>query len=92
MVTPEIVEQIRLWLGPKGVSFFREIREKYGRIDALWIEGGILPHPVHFREGVQIRNQLRALTNSSWTAHEYDNHWVEVIELAIGMHPTNEQS
>lgn len=82
MVTEELISDIREWLGSDGVDFFRQIKENHGRIDACWNEGGI-PHPVHFREGMQIRNKMRELTNFSWTDHDYDNHWVEVIEKAI---------
>lgn len=77
-----VVTELKKWLGPKGLGHFRDIKTKYGRLDAVWNEGGI-PHCVHFREGMQIRNKLRELTNYSWTDHEYDDRWVEYVEKAI---------
>ncbi len=82
MITEELVAGIRAWLGPKGIEFFRQVKEEHGRVDAVWDEGGI-PHAVHFREGMKVRNQMRQLTNFAWTDHQYDDHWVEVIERAI---------
>lgn len=82
MQEEEIVIEIRKWLGEKGTKFFRDVKEKHGTIIACWDEGGI-PHPVHFREGMQVRNKLRQLTNNAWTDHEYDDKWAEVIEKAI---------
>lgn len=82
MITQELVDGIREWLGAEGVAHFRSIKERHGRIDAAWKDGDI-PHCVHFREGMSVRNKMRELTNYSGTAHEYDDNWVEVVERAI---------
>jgi hypothetical protein len=82
MSREEIIAGLREWLGPAGTAFFRDIKAKYGTLIACWDEGGI-PHSVHFREGMQVRNQLRTLTNNSWTAHEYDDRWAELVEKVI---------
>ena len=76
----DLIQKVQKWLGKKGISFFLNIKEKYGRIDAIWDEGGI-PHAVHFREGMQVRNFLR--DHVDWDAHQLDNTWVEIIEEAI---------
>ena len=81
-ITEEIVQQIKEWLSASGVSFFREMQEKHGTVSPVLIECGI-PHPVHFREGMQVRNKLRDITKYSWTDHEYDDLWTTVIEKAI---------
>ena len=78
----EIIVEVRNWLGVEGRAFFRGIKDKYGTLLACWDENGI-PHPVHFREGMQVRNHLRLLTNNAWSAHEYDDRWVEIIEKAM---------
>ncbi len=86
METAEVVKQLREALGPEGIRFFREVREKYGKIGALWLDGegtSAIPHPVHFREGMTVRNMLRKITDYSWTAHEYDDKWEELTEKAI---------
>lgn len=81
-ITPQIVEGLREWLGPDGIAFFTETKEEHGRVDAVFVEGGI-PHAVHFREGMQVRNKLRDLTNNSWTDHQYDDLWVAAVEAAL---------
>lgn len=75
-------KQVLEWLGPDGIKFFREVKAKHGTLLAVWMEGGI-PHPVHFREGMQVRNFLRTITNHSWTSHEYDERWAQIVEEAI---------
>jgi hypothetical protein len=77
-----LIPQLQEWLGEKGIGFFKRLKNEYGTVNAIWSEGGI-PHVVHFREGIQIRNKLRDLTNNSWSCHEYDNTWVEIIEECI---------
>jgi hypothetical protein len=74
---------IRDWLGPVGIARFREIRARHGGINAVFVERG-LPHAVHFREGMAVRNKLRELTGHAWTSHEYDDQWVGIVEEAIG--------
>ena len=78
----QLVPELKKWLGAEGISFFKKIKVKYGMVNAIWDEGGI-PHCVHFREGMQIRNKLRDLTNNAWNCFEYDNTWVEIIEECI---------
>lgn len=84
-VNEEIIENTRRWLGPEGTSFFRGLKEKYGSVAPVYPEptDPSLPHPVHFREGMQVRNFLRQITNNSWTAQEYDDRWIGIIEKAI---------
>lgn len=82
-MTTEIVTAIREWLGEDGIAFFRNNLEQHGTVSPL-LKDGDIPHPVHFREGMQVRNKLRDLTGNSWTAHEYDERWQDIIEQAIG--------
>jgi hypothetical protein len=45
---------------------------------------GETPHPVHFREGMQVRNFMRTCEEcKGWSDHDFDNMWKEVVELAI---------
>jgi len=82
-ISPVLVEMTRIWLGKDGLDFFKEMKEKYGRYDAVFSEGK-LPHPVHFREGMQVRNHMR---NSSfcedWSDHDFDDSWVALITKVI---------
>lgn len=77
-----LIDQMKEWLGEAGIAHFKKIKEDHGTLLAVWDEGGI-PHCVHFREGMQVRNKLRDLTDGEWTAHEYDDNWQQVIERCI---------
>ncbi len=100
----ELRKKLRKWLGENGISFFRKVKEKYGRVDACWVEGDFddgsdgmtelrkaieetqhppIPHPVHFREGMQVRNFLRAIYGKTWNDHDYDNRWADLVDDAI---------
>ncbi len=80
---PKTIKSIHTWLGSRGIKFFRGIKEKHGRINAVYMEEGI-PHPVHFREGMQVRNFLRTLDEcKDWDAHKLDDNWVSVIEEVL---------
>lgn len=81
-ITTDLILGIREWLGPDGQQFFKNLKEEHGRVDPC-LKIGDVPHPVHFREGMSVRNKMRQLTNYSWTDHEYDDNWVQVIEKAI---------
>lgn len=42
------------------------------------------PHPIHFREGMWIRNRLRdSGLCRDWSDHDLDNNWAEIVEKAI---------
>jgi len=80
MERQEIVIKLKEWLKDDGIKHFSDIKQKHGKINAVWMEGGI-PHPVHFREGMQVRNFLR--NHIDWDAHKLDEEWVGLIEEAI---------
>ncbi len=77
-----LIPELRKWLGDTGLTFFRDIKAEHGKVNAVWMEGGI-PHAVHFREGMQVRNKLRDLTDNRWSSHEYDDTWVDIIEECL---------
>lgn len=83
-ISSELVEKVRVWLSEDGIKFFKGIKGDYGNIaTACWMVDSI-PHPIHFREGMEVRNFLRStgLCND-WSAHDFDNQWANVIEKAI---------
>ena len=81
MKKQEIVNKLKKSLGKNGIQFFRDVKDKYGYLNALWIEPDGTPHAVHFREGMQVRNYLRTIVD--WDAHRLDNEWMELVEEAI---------
>ena len=86
-ISNELIEATKKWLGQKGIDHFKEIKEKHGRIDAVYnieLEYGSIPHSVHFNEGMQIRNFMRSTELcKEWTAHDYDDNWVQLMEKVI---------
>ena len=80
LTNQDLIEKLRDFLGDIGIDFFRDIKKKYGKIDAVWMDGKI-PHSVHFNEGMQIRNFLRP--HLDLDAIELDEVWVQYIEEAI---------
>lgn len=78
----ELVEKLREWLGEDGINFFLSLQEKHGEDfgTAVWMEGRI-PHPVHFREGMQVRNFLRQ--HVDWDAIRLDEEWSDLVREAI---------
>lgn len=47
-----------------------------------------LPHPVHFREGMSVRNFLRTLSEcKDWTPNDFDSRWADLVERAIDAGP-----
>ena len=84
--TFEVIEKFRKWLRPEGIQYLRDIIEKHGTILAVWNDHGI-PHPVHFREGMQIRNWMRDQPEfkdmEPKYEHWFDNNWAEFTERAL---------
>ena len=81
--SPDLIDKLKLWLGKERANFFNEVYERYGRLNVSWMDGSV-PHPVHFREGLEVRNKLRSITAFLWSDHDYDGHWEECVLRAIG--------
>jgi len=76
-----LIEETRRWLGEEGLAFFSKLLEDHGKVDPVLIVGRQIPHPVHWREGMQVRNFLRQ--HVDWDQEELDNRWTEVVEKCI---------
>lgn len=71
------------WLQPEGIEYLKKIIEDHGTLLAVWNEGGI-PHPAHFREGMQIRNWMRGQEEfKDKDCHWLDNNWSTFTERCI---------
>lgn len=82
-IVQELVDDTKKWLRPEGITHFKEIKETHGEVAAVFNDGGI-PHPVHFREGMQVRNFMRSTVYcTDWTDIDFDDNWVELIERSI---------
>jgi len=82
-VTFNIIVRTHGFLGKPGRQLFADYKAEYGTVSPVIKKGGI-PHPVHFREGMQIRNYLRTLDDcQGWSDHDFDDTWTEVVEQVI---------
>ena len=81
-----LIEKVRAWLGKEGKSFFKGVIEKHGNDwSTAVLNKGVPPHPIHFREGMTVRNFLREQEEcKGWSDHDFDNRWGKVIEAAVG--------
>ena len=87
-ITDELIAHVEAFLGKDGLDFFKECLEKHGEVSPVWIDdlgGGLkLPHAVHFREGMQVRNCMRGFEGcKDWGDHDFDNEWVRVVTSVL---------
>ena len=84
LITPEMVTCIKEFLGNTGRDFFLEIYKDHGKLSICMTDGNV-PYIIHFREGMQIRNQLRecGLVDHLGCC-ELDDIWEDVTLMAIG--------
>ena len=82
-IPKSLVKKTKKWLRKEGIKHFKDIKEKHHTINAVWNEDGI-PHSVHFREGMQVRNFMRDCREcKEWNAHDFDDNWISLIEKVI---------
>ena len=78
-----LVSHVRKFLGNDGIAFFVNCKLEYDTVSPVIVDGPI-PHPVHLREGMQVRNAMRkSELCSTWTDHDFDNNWAEVVNQVI---------
>jgi hypothetical protein len=86
-ITPEIIKAVDDFLGVEGIAFFKECVEKHGEVGPV-IATGPIPHPVHWREGMQVRNAMRQSGFcKDWNDHDLDDNWERVVEECLKLHP-----
>jgi hypothetical protein len=77
--TKPITDKLSEFLGKNGISFFKELLETRGKLSVVIFDGPI-PHPVHFREGMQVRNFLRSLEEcKEWSDEDFDDKWESLV-------------
>lgn len=84
----EVFEQVSVWLGEDGYRFFSHLEGLTGTVSPVLKlnakRKGIPVHPVHFREGMQVRNFLRGLSEcKDWTCEDFDDLWPEVVHQIV---------
>lgn len=84
-ITDEILDYVDMWLGDDGIQFFNECLRDYGTVSPVIL--GALPHPVHFREGMQVRNAIRdSGLAADWVGQDHDNLWSVVVKRILDRH------
>jgi len=97
----QFIHQLRDYLGEAGKEFFQELYEKHGHFNVVLScdvkrnfgnAGPLLPHPVHMREGMDVRNAMRdihtAIGHPHESAHWYDNSWQSAVKACLGIPTT----
>ena len=88
-LTPEEMAAFKKWLGEDGIRYFRHLKGLKGTVVPVlklnYKKKGIPAYPVHFREGMQIRNWLRGNTElgKKLNSVELDDCYVSILEEAI---------
>jgi hypothetical protein len=78
--------ELENWLGNDGIDFFENILKKHGTLNVILD----YLHPVHLREGMQVRNFLRDLPEcKEWSAIQLDDNWQEIVKEVIKKHHAN---
>jgi len=73
------------WLGEEGTQFFSKLWIDHGEIPLVLEVPGKFPHPIHFREGVQVRNWMR--DNTDLPEEQVENNWREFVLECLGLSP-----
>ncbi len=85
----EVFLNLRNWLGKDGRKFFGTCLKMTGTCSPVLKlnmkrSGGVPAHPVHFREGMAVRNFLRDQEGCrDWDYHELSNNWKHVVQRAL---------
>ena len=84
----DLVDQVRVWIGRPGLRWFRLLRHRHGKIPlAIGLNPkrkGMPAHPIHLREGMQIRNFLRKLPEcAGWTYENLSDTWQAIVSAAV---------
>jgi len=88
IIPDSLVIKVADYLKPKGIHYFKtlqKIHKTFAPVLRTKLKsGGVLPHPVHFREGMQLRNFLRIQDEcKDWSQEELDANWQRVIKRVV---------
>ena len=87
-IEESLVKKLSEWLGDDGLHFFRTLYKLTGSyipvLKLNYEKKGVPAHPVHFREGVSVRNFLREQNEcGNWSFEEIENNYALVIREAV---------
>ena len=82
-IPEKLVDHLIGNLGEGYILFFAGCWHVYGTYSPVFSSGGI-PHPVHFREGMEIRNAIRESGMcEDWDSEILDDIWCYVIDKVV---------
>jgi len=87
---PDFIGHLLEWLAYDGTAFFQMCLDEYSELAPVWrAPGAPIPYPVHFREGMQVRNAMRRIHKHMgfdvYGAKFYDDYWQSAVEAALKM-------
>ncbi len=88
MIAETLKDKLFKWLGEENLRWFKHLKGLTGTISpvlSLNIKRKRIPvHPVHFREGMQIRNWMRHQDEcKGWSDIDFDDNWTLLVDLTI---------
>lgn len=87
-IPQSLVDKVFGWMGEENIRWFRHIKNLKGSVNCVlrlnYARKKIPAHPIHLREGMQIRNFMRKISEcEGWDSHDFDNNWHRVIDSCI---------
>ncbi len=87
-IDDSLVDKFYHYIGEEGLRYFKHLKGLKGTCSPVLKlnaeRKGIPAHPVHMREGMQIRNFLRQQKEcKDWTQEDLDKYWTSVVEQTI---------
>lgn len=85
VVEQTLIDKVFDFLGRENVLWFKHIKGLKGNINCIlrlnFDRKHIPIHPIHLREGMQIRNFLRKQPEcKGWNDFDYDELWIPIVE------------
>jgi hypothetical protein len=83
-----LVDKMYEYLGQENLRYFKHIKGLKGKYNTVLKlnrkRKGIPVHPIHLREGMQIRNWMRAQEEcKDWSCDMFYNEWTKILDLCI---------
>lgn len=87
-IPESLIDKVFEWMGRENIIWFRHVKNLKKGINVVlklnYEKKRIPVHPIHLREGMQIRNYLRSQPEcKDWKHEDFESLWVNVIEKCI---------
>jgi len=87
-INENLINKFSKWIGNENLRYFKHLNGLTGTYAPVLKlnqkRKGIPVHPVHLREGMQIRNWMRQQKEcNGWNDIDFDDNWCNLVELTI---------